>query len=215
MSWFHTHTHTLTCTHVYRNTLFPGYFQNNRAFSNIFLSPASFQSTYYKIEVRRSWDYLGIGVPGCPSGWYLSFFSISHCMTSDFPGGSAVKNMLPANVWHRGSIIGLARSPGNGNGNHCSILAWEITWTEEPGGLRVGLDLATEQQLCDPLCLFNLMTAMLSTHDRAPHSTPPLTYLARALFIFTLRSHVSLGFWWLDSLHQCPPFLSGYPIWRA
>ena len=35
---------------------------------------------------------------------------------------------------------------------HSSILAWEIPWTEEPGGLqsmgsqRVGLDLATEQQ---------------------------------------------------------------------
>ena len=35
---------------------------------------------------------------------------------------------------------------------HSSILAWEIPWTEEPGGLqsmasqRVGHDLATKQQ---------------------------------------------------------------------
>ena len=35
---------------------------------------------------------------------------------------------------------------------HSSILAWEITWTEEPDGLqsvasqRVGQDLATKQQ---------------------------------------------------------------------
>ena len=35
---------------------------------------------------------------------------------------------------------------------HSSILAWEITWTEEPGGLqsmevtRVRHDLATKQQ---------------------------------------------------------------------
>ena len=35
---------------------------------------------------------------------------------------------------------------------HSSILAWEITWTEEPGGLqsmglqRIGHDLATEQK---------------------------------------------------------------------
>ena len=35
---------------------------------------------------------------------------------------------------------------------HSSILAWEISWTEEPGGLqsmwlqKVGYDLATEQQ---------------------------------------------------------------------
>ena len=36
---------------------------------------------------------------------------------------------------------------------HSSILAWEIPWTEEPGGLqsmgsqRVGHDLVTEQQV--------------------------------------------------------------------
>ena len=35
---------------------------------------------------------------------------------------------------------------------HSSILAWEITWTEEPGGLqsmglqRAGQDLVTKQQ---------------------------------------------------------------------
>ena len=27
-------------------------------------------------------------------------------------------------------------SPGEGNGNPLSILAWEIPWTEEPGGLQ-------------------------------------------------------------------------------
>ena len=34
-----------------------------------------------------------------------------------------------------GLIPGLGRSPGEGNGYHSSILAWEIPWTEEPGGL--------------------------------------------------------------------------------
>ena len=49
-------------------------------------------------------------------------------------------------------IPGLGRSPGKGNGNHSSILAWRIPWTEEPGGLqslglqRVRDDLATQQQ---------------------------------------------------------------------
>ena len=37
-----------------------------------------------------------------------------------------------------GSIPGLGKSPGEGNGNplqHClGILAWEIPWTEDPGG---------------------------------------------------------------------------------
>ena len=31
---------------------------------------------------------------------------------------------------------GLGRSPGGGNGNPLSILAWRIPWTEEPGGLQ-------------------------------------------------------------------------------
>ena len=53
----------------------------------------------------------------------------------------AVKN-LPANAGHvrdMGSIPGLGRFPGGGNGNS-SILAWGIPWTEEPGGIRsIGL----------------------------------------------------------------------------
>ena len=32
-----------------------------------------------------------------------------------------------------GSISGLGGSPGGGNGN---LLAWEIPWTEDPGGLQ-------------------------------------------------------------------------------
>ena len=30
----------------------------------------------------------------------------------------------------------LGRCPGGGHGNHSSILAWRIPWTEEPGGLQ-------------------------------------------------------------------------------
>jgi len=29
----------------------------------------------------------------------------------------------------------VGRSAGEGNGNHSSILAWEIPWREGPGGL--------------------------------------------------------------------------------
>ena len=45
-----------------------------------------------------------------------------------------------------GSIVGSGRSPEGRNGNHSSMLAWRIPWTEEPGGLeslgsrRVGQD---------------------------------------------------------------------------
>ena len=39
-----------------------------------------------------------------------------------------------------GLIPGPGRSPGVGNGNHSSILAWKIPWREEPGGLQsIGL----------------------------------------------------------------------------
>ena len=43
---------------------------------------------------------------------------------------------IPANAGGVGSIPGSGRCPGGGNGNHSSILAWEIPRTEEPGGLQ-------------------------------------------------------------------------------
>ena len=52
-----------------------------------------------------------------------------------FPSGSEVKN-LPANAGDAGSILRSGRSPRGGNGNHSSILAWEIPWTEELDGLQ-------------------------------------------------------------------------------
>ena len=62
-----------------------------------------------------------------------------------FPGGSALKN-LPADAGDAGSIPESGRSPGEEMATHSSILAWEVPWTEEPGGLqsmgsqRVGCD---------------------------------------------------------------------------
>ena len=50
-----------------------------------------------------------------------------------FPGGLMVNN-VPANA-DVGSVFGWGSSLGVGNGNLFSILAWEIPWTEEPGGL--------------------------------------------------------------------------------
>ena len=46
-----------------------------------------------------------------------------------------VKN-IPDNAGDLGLIPELRRSPGEGNGNPSSILAREILWTEEPGGLQ-------------------------------------------------------------------------------
>ena len=52
-----------------------------------------------------------------------------------FPSDSVVKNPL-ANVGGVCSIPGLGRSPGESSGNPSSILAWEISRTEQPGGLQ-------------------------------------------------------------------------------
>ena len=47
-----------------------------------------------------------------------------------------VKNLLAnaGNIRDTGLIPGLGNSPGGGRGNHSSILAWRIPWTEELGG---------------------------------------------------------------------------------
>ena len=63
-------------------------------------------------------------------------------------GGSAVKN-LPANARDVGSILGSGRSPGEGNATHSSILAWEIPWTGEPGGLQSIGSQKSQTQLSD------------------------------------------------------------------
>ena len=66
-------------------------------------------------------------------------------MVKDFPGGSDGKASV-YNAGDPGSIPGSGRSPGEGNGNHSSTLAWRILWTEEHGRLqsmelqRVGQD---------------------------------------------------------------------------
>ena len=47
------------------------------------------------------------------------------------------------NAGDLGLIPESGRSPREGNGNHSSILAWRIPWTEEPGELQsMGLQRA-------------------------------------------------------------------------
>ena len=71
--------------------------------------------------------------------------------------GAVVKNppTSAGGAGDTGSILGQEDPLEKEMATHCSILAWEIQWTEESGGLqcmgsqRVGYDLATEQQqLC-------------------------------------------------------------------
>ena len=55
------------------------------------------------------------------------------------PQASLVAQMGKASVCNArdpGLIPGLGRSPVEENATHSSILAWEISWTEEPGRLQ-------------------------------------------------------------------------------
>ena len=52
-----------------------------------------------------------------------------------FPGDSVVKNP-PANAGDTGLILGLGRSPGEGNGSQRPYSCLEIQWMEEPGKLQ-------------------------------------------------------------------------------
>ena len=59
------------------------------------------------------------------------------------PGGTMVKN-LPASAGDIGSIPGLGRFLGEGNGYPLQYSCWGIPWTEEPGGLQsMGLQSQT------------------------------------------------------------------------
>ena len=67
-----------------------------------------------------------------------------------FPGDSVLKNP-PAQQETQVQPLGWEDPLEKETATHSSILAWEIPWTEEPGGLqsmgsqRVGYDLVTKQ----------------------------------------------------------------------
>ena len=85
-------------------------------------------------------------------GWKLCLLHLLHWQASSllqvearhmvkysmerFPNGSVGKESVcnAGDTEDVGSIPGSGTYPGGGNGNS-SILAWKISWTEEPGGL--------------------------------------------------------------------------------
>ena len=69
-------------------------------------------------------------------------------LESVLPGGSLVKNP-PANAGDQGLIPGLGRSPGKESATHSRILAQEIPWTEEPGGLQSMVSQKSQTRLGD------------------------------------------------------------------
>ena len=69
---------------------------------------------------------------GAPGIQPLRFHTQSPQNLYGFPGGSSGKESA-CSAGEVGSIPGSARSLEEGMANHSSILAWRITWTEEPG----------------------------------------------------------------------------------
>ena len=65
-----------------------------------------------------------------------------------FPDDSDGKESA-CNVGDLGSIPGLGRSPGEGNGYPLQYPAWRIPWTEEPGRLQVHGVAKSQAQLSD------------------------------------------------------------------
>ena len=99
--------------------------------------------------------------------------------TLGFPDGSADKESA-CNVGDTGKSGLMAesgRSPGEGNGNPLHILAWEIPWTEEPGGLqptgsqRVGhaWTLGTLLRLPPYSYFYFSFTCSVSAHPASSH----------------------------------------------
>ena len=65
-----------------------------------------------------------------------------------FPGGSVVKN-LPAKQETQVQSLGQEDPLEKEMSTHSSILAWEIPWTGEPGGLRSMGSQKSQAQLCN------------------------------------------------------------------
>ena len=85
-----------------------------------------FKQTHFSIVIRNTEIYLAL---------FQTFLFYPIKIHLGFLGGSAVKEFT-CNEGDAGLIPGLGRSPGRENATHSSILAWEIPWTEEPGGLQ-------------------------------------------------------------------------------
>ena len=64
-----------------------------------------------------------------------------------FPGSSDGKESTRS-AGDPGSILGWENPLEKGMATNCSILAWEVPWTEEPGGLQ-SMGLQSQTQLSD------------------------------------------------------------------
>ena len=108
------------------------------------------------------WDFIGFIV------WFQCCFYIMCLYIRGFPDGSDSKETA-CQCRDVGSIPGLGRSSEEGNGKPLGILAREIPWTEEPGGLQ---SMGLQRVRHDWACIHT--TPHIIT--KIPLSTPPMPY---------------------------------------
>ena len=103
----------------------------------------------------------------------LQIYCFFHCprVQWGFPDNSVVKNP-PVNAGDAGSIPGLGRSSGEGNGYSLQYSCLGIPWTEEPGRLqcigsqRVGHDFIIKQQQQYVITQRGLLASHLEIRER-------------------------------------------------
>ena len=99
--------------------------QKNKTTNKHFLSPNETDNKGFLHSVAHAiLSVLNIVLLYCPPTQILGIL-----------GGSAVKNP-PAMQETQVRSLGLEYSLEKKMATHCSILAWETLWTEEPGGLQ-------------------------------------------------------------------------------
>ena len=109
---------------------------------NFFFFALLFWSVH--LVIYESFILLPLRMSPSPPADLVPYFEVSAFLVAQ-----TAKNLL-VNAWGPGSIPESGRPLEKGMATHSSIFAWEIPWTEQPGGLqsmrsqRVGHDWATE-----------------------------------------------------------------------
>ena len=149
----------------------------------IFLWPDSEPYDYLlkmnQLKIPTSFFYLWFlpPAPHLKHFLHINLMKTLHCHLANPAGSDSKESACNAGDW--GLIPGSGISPGKGNETYSSILAWEIPWTEKPGGVtksrtRLILSLPPRLRLIPYLSLC-LRRGIKSMHFLTP--TTLLSYL--------------------------------------
>ena len=143
------------------------------------LSDFTFTFHFYALEKEMAthssvlaWRTPGTGEPGgLPSmgshrvghDWSDLAAAAAAATLYAFPGGSDGKESA-CTAGDPGSVPGLGRSPGEGNGTRLQYSCLRIPWTEEPGGLH-----SMGSQKSDATAHTHIHTGMLYTGRQKPY----------------------------------------------